>query len=132
MADDKDLPGNKEMKSGLLKKIKDSVIGDLPDDGIGGPIDDDGVDLESGTIVIDDSTGPKEIDPSTGIPYGLNFPVITIRDMVKAQESLLEHLKIDKLLSVLSQITSCKHPAHNLLVRSVYFPKISGIYPYRT
>jgi len=65
MADDNDLPGKEKMKSSLLKKIKDSVIGDMPDDGIGGPVDDDGVDLESGTIVIDDSTGPKEI-VSTG------------------------------------------------------------------
>ena len=36
------------------------------------------------------SWGPKEIDKKTNEPYGLNFPVITIRDMVKAQEALLE------------------------------------------
>ena len=47
------------------------------------------------------SFGPKSINKENNQPYGLNFPVITIRDMVKAQESLLEHLKIDKLLSVL-------------------------------
>ena len=47
------------------------------------------------------SFGPKSISKENNQPYGLNFPVITIRDMVKAQESLLEHLKIDKLLSVL-------------------------------
>ena len=34
------------------------------------------------------SWGPKEIDKKTNEPYGLNFPVITIRDMVKAQETL--------------------------------------------
>jgi homoserine O-acetyltransferase len=45
--------------------------------------------------------GPKSINKENNEPYGLNFPVITIRDMVKAQESLLEHLKINKLLSVL-------------------------------
>ncbi len=44
------------------------------------------------------SWGPKEIDKKTNEPYGLNFPVITIRDMVKAQEALLDHLKIEKLL----------------------------------
>jgi len=44
------------------------------------------------------SWGPKEIDKKTSEPYGLNFPVITIRDMVKAQETLLDHLGIEKLL----------------------------------
>jgi homoserine O-acetyltransferase len=44
------------------------------------------------------SWGPKEINKKTNEPYGLNFPVITIRDMVKAQESLLDHLGIEKLL----------------------------------
>ena len=47
------------------------------------------------------SFGPKSINKEKNEPYGLNFPVITIRDMVKAQEALLEHLKINKLLSVL-------------------------------
>ena len=45
--------------------------------------------------------GPKSIDKEKNEPYGLNFPVITIRDMVRAQENLLEHLGINKLLSVL-------------------------------
>ncbi|MDA9092031.1 homoserine O-acetyltransferase [Pelagibacteraceae bacterium] len=47
------------------------------------------------------SFGPKSINKETNKPYGLNFPVITIRDMVRAQEALLEHLEISKLLSVL-------------------------------
>ena len=46
------------------------------------------------------SHGPKDINPETKKPFGLDFPVITIKDMVKAQESLLDHLKIDKLLCV--------------------------------
>ena len=46
------------------------------------------------------STGPAEIDPATGKPYGLNFPLVTIRDMVRAQKRLVEHLGIDKLLAV--------------------------------
>jgi len=46
------------------------------------------------------STGPAEIDPATGEPYGLNFPLVTIRDMVRAQKRLIEHLGIDKLLAV--------------------------------
>ena len=44
------------------------------------------------------SWGPKEIDKKTNEPYGLNFPVITIRDIVKAQETLLDYLGIKKLL----------------------------------
>ena len=44
------------------------------------------------------SLGPRNINPETNQPYGLNFPVITIRDMVRAQETLLENLGIKKLL----------------------------------
>ena len=44
--------------------------------------------------------GPKEINPDTNELFGITFPVITIRDMVRAQIYLLEHLGIDKLLSV--------------------------------
>ena len=44
------------------------------------------------------SLGPKDINSETKQPYGLEFPVITIRDMIRAQESLLDHLGIKKLL----------------------------------
>ena len=47
------------------------------------------------------SFGPKNLNAQESEPYGLKFPVITIRDMVRAQESLLEHFEIKKLLSVL-------------------------------
>lgn len=46
------------------------------------------------------STGPSSINPATGKPYGLDFPLITIGDMVKAQLQLIKHLGIPKLLSV--------------------------------
>ncbi len=46
------------------------------------------------------STGPSSIDPRTGYPYGMRFPVITIRDMVKAQRKLLEHIGIRQLALV--------------------------------
>lgn len=46
------------------------------------------------------STGPSSIDPETGKPYGLNFPFITLSDMVKGQKRLTDHLGVKKLLSV--------------------------------
>ncbi len=44
------------------------------------------------------SSGPSSLDPATGRPYGLNFPVVTVGDMVRAQVRLLDHLGIDRLL----------------------------------
>ncbi len=46
------------------------------------------------------STGPSSINLKTEKPFGLTFPLINISDMVEAQERLIEHLGIDKLLSV--------------------------------
>lgn len=46
------------------------------------------------------TTGPSSIDNTTGKPYGIRFPVVTIKDMVKLQKKLLNKLGIDKLLSV--------------------------------
>jgi homoserine O-acetyltransferase len=47
------------------------------------------------------STGPSSLNPKTGKPWGLDLPVITIRDMVQAQAMLLDHLGIESLFSVL-------------------------------
>ncbi len=47
------------------------------------------------------TAGPRDVNPETGKPWGLNFPVITIRDMVRAHALLLDHLGIDQLFMVI-------------------------------
>ena len=47
------------------------------------------------------STGPKELQNGSDVAYGVNFPSITIKDMVKAQSLLIESLNIEKLFSVI-------------------------------
>ncbi len=46
------------------------------------------------------TTGPNSINPETGRPYGADFPTITVRDMVKVQKLLVEHLGIRRLRAV--------------------------------
>ena len=46
------------------------------------------------------TTGPASINPATGKAFGTDFPVVTIRDMVRAQTMLIEALGIDTLFSV--------------------------------
>lgn len=47
------------------------------------------------------STGPCSYNPKTVEPFGHDFPLVTIGDMVKAQKALLDHLEIKTILSVI-------------------------------
>ncbi len=46
------------------------------------------------------TTGPASIDPATGRPYGADFPVITVADMVRTERALLDVLGIGRLAAV--------------------------------
>ena len=46
------------------------------------------------------STGPSSINPKTGKPYALDFPIVTIRDIINAQKHLIDHMGIKSLLSI--------------------------------
>ncbi|MBE7635689.1 homoserine O-acetyltransferase [Sneathiella sp. P13V-1] len=89
------------------------------------------------------TTGPKEIDPDTGKPYGLNFPIITIGDMVRVQALLQDYLEIpdwfsvvggsmggmqtlqwasaypERCFSVIPLATAAKHSAQNIAFHEV-------------
>ncbi|MDR2884334.1 MAG: alpha/beta fold hydrolase, partial [Deferribacteraceae bacterium] len=46
------------------------------------------------------TSGPSSIDPFTGKPYARKFPVVTVKDMIKVQKRLVNHLGIDVLFAV--------------------------------
>ncbi len=53
------------------------------------------------TLAAGRSTGPASPDPATGKPYGIRFPVVTVRDMVNAQHQLVARLGIERLHAVI-------------------------------
>jgi homoserine O-acetyltransferase len=46
------------------------------------------------------TTGPSSLDPATGRPYGSDFPVITVADMVRTERAFLDELRIERLAAV--------------------------------
>jgi len=46
------------------------------------------------------TTGPSSTDPATGRPYGSDFPVITVADMVRCERAFLDELGVDRLAAV--------------------------------
>ncbi len=47
------------------------------------------------------STGPQHINPATGRAFGANFPLVTVRDWVRTQALLIDHLGIEKLRAII-------------------------------
>ncbi len=75
------------------------------------------------------TTGPGSIDPQTGRPWGLNFPVITIADMVAVQVRVLDHFGIDKLLCA----TGGSMGGMQALELAVAYPdRVAGVIPIAT
>ena len=70
--------------------------------GPGRPIDTDDYFVVCSNVLggCSGSTGPASVEPASGRPYGMRFPVVTIRDMVRAQKRLLDALGVRKLALV--------------------------------
>lgn len=47
------------------------------------------------------TTGPATINPDTGKPYGMSFPIVTVRDFVNVQKALMDELGIKKIHTVM-------------------------------
>ncbi len=71
--------------------------------GPGRPIDTDKYFVVCSNVIggCSGSTGPRSLNMETGKLYNMDFPVITIADMVRAQFRLMKHLKIEKWLSII-------------------------------
>ena len=69
--------------------------------GPGKPVDTDRLFVVSSNLLggCQGTTGPSSINPATGTPYGLQFPLFTVSDLVKVQRALLAHLGITHVLA---------------------------------
>jgi homoserine O-acetyltransferase len=47
------------------------------------------------------TTGPSSVDPATGRPYGLRFPLFTVRDLVRVQRAVVRHLGVERPLAAI-------------------------------
>ena len=47
------------------------------------------------------TTGPTSISPKTSKPFGLDFPFITVEDIVRTHRALMSHLGIEHLAAVI-------------------------------
>jgi homoserine O-acetyltransferase len=75
------------------------------------------------------TTGPSSINPRTGRPFGMQFPVITVRDMVRVQALLLDRLGIERVLCVIGGSMG----GMQALEWAVRFPKrVVGVVPIST
>lgn len=68
------------------------------------------------------TTGPNSIQPASGKPYGADFPVITVGDMVGVQRRLVNHLGIDRLWAVVGGSLG----GHMVLTWATQFPQMVG------
>ena len=72
------------------------------------------------------STGPSSPNPVTGVTYGTDFPLVSIRDMVRAQARVLDQLGIERLHTVVGgSIGPCHSGSYRSRMRfggQRYFP----------
>jgi homoserine O-acetyltransferase len=75
------------------------------------------------------TTGPASVDPATGRPYGSTFPTVTVRDIVRTQAALADHLGIARWHSVIGGSMG----GMQVLEWGVMFPhRVRGLAPLAT
>ncbi|GAB3715056.1 homoserine O-acetyltransferase MetX [Mariniluteicoccus flavus] len=69
--------------------------------GPGRPLDTDRLFVISANLLggCQGTTGPSSIDPATGNPYGLDFPLLQMRDFVTVHRALMRHLGVERLMA---------------------------------
>jgi len=75
------------------------------------------------------TTGPNSTNPATHRPYGPDFPIITIGDMVEVQRRLLDHLGVERLLGAIGGSMG----GHQVLCWATKYPhRVRGAIPVAT